>query len=144
MSAVELPKNPIANWEQVRDEWIARVTALVDQVEAWARDLGWSTRRISKALDDHEIGTYRVPALLLQEGTVRLLLEPQGRSAAPDTEGIVDLYVMPAYDDIANLYFYQGGWHVHYRFPGTPTGEGRPLSAAVLRELFEEMIRRAA
>ena len=28
---------------------------------------------------------------------------------------------MPAYDDIASLYFVGGEWRLHYMFPGTPT-----------------------
>src|ERR1700735_1880977 len=46
-----------------RSRWIKRVTALVSQVEQWARELNWSTRRVEKKLDDSWIGKYRVPAL---------------------------------------------------------------------------------
>ena len=78
-----------------------------------------TTRRIEKRLDDSGVGTHKVPALLLQEDTVRVLLEPVSRRA-PGAEGVVDLYLMPAFDDIATLYFYDGGWQLHYMFPASP------------------------
>ena len=72
-------------------------------VQTWADALGWSTRQIEVTLTDSQIGKYKAPALLLQEDAIRILLEPIGRSA-PGAEGVVDLYLMPAYDDIASLY----------------------------------------
>src|SRR5689334_1407031 len=45
-----------------RANWIERVSVLVDQVEKWAKEMGWSTRRIEKKLDDPWIGKHRVPA----------------------------------------------------------------------------------
>jgi len=132
-----------------RARWIERVTALVEQVEQWARELGWSTRRVEKKLEDARVGTHRVPALLLQEDTCRALLEPVGRST-PGAEGAVDLYLMPAYDDIASLYYYGHRWSVHYTATGTNgaaprTGaEARPLSKETLKTVLSEMRRHAA
>jgi hypothetical protein len=129
--------------------WIERVTSLVDQVERWATEMGWSTRRVEKRLDDVRIGKHRVPALLMQQDTFRVLLEPVGRST-PGAEGVVDLYLMPAYDDIASLYFYEGRWNLHYIFPGT-TGvatvreaEAAPLTKESLEKVLAEMRRDAA
>jgi len=148
MATVETSHGRIPNWEQVRDQWLGRLTGLIDQVESWVRAWGWATRRIEKKIEDSEVGDHRAPALLMQEGTTRILLEPMGRSAAPDTEGIVDLYLMPAYNDVAHLYYYRGGWHLHYRFAGA---NGKPaaarqesLTAEGFRAVLEEIVRRAA
>lgn len=133
----------------VRQAWVAQVGKLVAQVDQWGRELGWDTRPIDKRLDDSYIGKHRLPALLMQEGTFRVLLEPIGRSA-PGVEGIVDLYLLPAYDDIATLYFYDGRWNLHYAFPGAPpTGTirettGIPLSKDTLQRVLEEMRAHAA
>jgi hypothetical protein len=122
---------------------------LVTQVEQWGQELGWATRRIEKWLDDAQIGRHQVPALLLQEGTCRLLLEPIGRSA-PGAQGVVDLYRMPAYDDIASLYFYEDRWNLHYLWPSGPsvaTVREAPrvvLSKESLQGILEEMKRHAA
>src|SRR6266545_3870327 len=62
-----------------RQKWIDRVTALVAQVEKWAKELGWATRRIDKKIEDSRVGNHKVPALLMQEGTVRVLLDPIAR-----------------------------------------------------------------
>jgi hypothetical protein len=113
-------------------------------VETWAEELGWSTRRVRKELNDSEIGSYQTRALLLQEGTTRVLLEPVGRSAS-GSEGVVDLYLLPAYDDIASLYYYDDRWNLHYMAPGTPVvgdireAESRPLSRTTLRKVLDEM-----
>jgi len=129
--------------------WVGQVEKLVAQVERWGQELGWYTRRIDKRLDDSYVGKHRLPALLMQEGTFRVLLEPVGRSA-PGAEGIVDLYLLPAYDDIARLYFSGGQWNVHYYFQGIAiTGNIRempsmPLSKEVLQSVLEKMRTNAA
>jgi hypothetical protein len=132
-----------------RTAWVGRVSELVAQVERWGQELGWATRRIEKRLDDSQIGKHPVPALLMQEGTCRVLLEPVGRSA-PGAEGVVDLYRMPAYDDIASLYFYENRWNLHYLVPGGPPvatvreAAGVPLSKETLQRVLEEMKKNAA
>ncbi len=127
-----------------RLEWLDRLSKLIDTVEGWAQALGWSTKRVRKELNDSEIGAYRTHALLLQEETTRVLLEPVGRSA-PDAEGVVDLYLLPAYDDIATLYYYDGRWNLHYVAPGTAApgsirqAHAQPLSKSSLRKVLDEM-----
>lgn len=113
MAAVKAPINPIADWEQVRDEWLGRLSALVKIVERWAQEFGWSTRRIDVQMEDSQIGDYTAQALLLQEGRTRLQLEPIARFAS-GVEGVVHLYEMPAYDDIVALLFHDGNWHLHF------------------------------
>jgi hypothetical protein len=129
--------------------WVRLVEDLVGHVESWVQQLGWATRRIEKKLDDSLIGRHRLPVLLMQEGTCRVMLEPVGRSA-PGAEGIVDLYLMPAYDDIASLYYYGGRWNLHYVPPGAPPvanireAVAVPLSKEELAKVLEAMRRHAA
>jgi hypothetical protein len=132
--------------ERVRllHDWLCRLSTLVATVESWAKELGWSTRRIEKPMKDSEIGEYRAPALLLQEETIRIMLEPIGRSS-PGTEGIVDLYLLPAYDDIATLCYYDDRWNLHYIPPSSESiatireAEGKPLSKKTLRTVLAEL-----
>lgn len=129
--------------------WIQTVTALVDQVEAWAKELQWSTRRIEKKIEDAWIGDYRVPALLMQAETCRIMLEPVGRSTL-GTDGVVDLYLLPAYDDIASLHYYGGRWNLHYMFANAKPAasvratEPLPLTKETLERVLAEIRRRAA
>jgi hypothetical protein len=130
------------------EEWINRLSELVESVDTWAQELGWATRRIQKKMEDSQIGQYRAPALLMQEGTVRIILEPIARSA-PGAEGVVDLYLMPAYDDIATL-FYEGEWKLQYPFPKAPLADDveevppLPFSKETLRAVLEELKKNAA
>lgn len=133
----------------LRDEWLQRLNSLLDRTEDWADELGWPTRRIDKRMQDSEIGAYTAPALLLQEETTRLLLEPISRTA-PGVDGIVELYLMPAYDDIASLFFVNGEWRVHYVIGDASTESGdrvadsRLLSKEAFQEAVEQMRRHAA
>jgi hypothetical protein len=145
MSSASTQKTtPNEDREKHRDEWLDRLSNLVENVETWAKELDWSTRRIEKKMEDSQVGNYQAPALLLQKETTRVLLEPIARSA-PGAEGVVDLYLMPAYDDIASLYYTNGEWNLHYMFPGRPIvatikdASARPLSRETLQEVLEEM-----
>ena len=113
MSQLKMPKKPVPDWEQVRDEWVRAVEQLVADVEAWCEANGWPTRRIEKRLDDSQIGEYAAPAVLIQVDLVKLLLEPVARFV-PGGNGLIDLYRMPQYDDVASIYWRGSQWHVHY------------------------------
>jgi hypothetical protein len=84
----------------------------------------------------------------MQEGICRALLEPVGQSSRGEG-GVVDLYVMPAYDDVANLFYYDNRWNLHYNTSrGTnavvPASEGEALSKETLATVLSEMKRNAA
>jgi hypothetical protein len=49
----------------------------------------------------------------MEKDAVEVVLNPVARFV-PGAEGAVDLYVAPAYDDIASLYFEGDHWVVHY------------------------------
>jgi hypothetical protein len=93
---------------------------------------------VEKRLDDSRIGRHVVPALLMQEDTCRILLEPIARSA-PGAEGVVDLYLMPAYDDIAVLFYYSDRWNLHYNMD-RGTNSVRPVSEAEAMPLSKEAL----
>ncbi len=144
MASVNSESNQI-----IMDDWLVRLTALIELVEGWVTASGWSTRRIEKKMQDSDLGTYQAPALLMQEATTRIILEPIARSA-PGADGVVDLYLLPAYDDIASLYFYADGWNIHYPSPDDPLVSAieeippRPLSAETLKAVLDEMTKNAA
>ncbi len=128
----------------VRQEWLGKLEQLVSLVKGWAEEFDWSTKLVTKKLTDEVIGEYRATGLLMQQETIRLFLEPVTRSA-PGTEGVVDLYLMPSYDDIASLCYYNHQWNIHYLLEGTledqalSDTEGQPLSKETLREVLDEM-----
>jgi hypothetical protein len=128
----------------LRDEWLKVLGDLTTKVKNWAEGLHWSTRQIPKKMKDSRLGEYEAPALLMQKETTRVLLDPVARFA-PGADGVVDLYLMPAYDDIASLYLVDGEWQLHYMFPGTPTvatireAEPRPLSKEAIGQVLDEI-----
>lgn len=105
--------------DALRDDWLARLGDLVRKVKSWAEQSGWRTREITKSMKDSVLGEYRAPALLMQRETVEVILNPVSRFV-PGADGAVDLYLMPAYDDIASLYFMDDEWKLHYVFHDAP------------------------
>ena len=128
----------------VRDEWLKLLAELTAKVKTWAEDMNWSTRTIAKKMKDSRLGEYEAPALLMQKETTRVLLDPIAQFT-PGADGVVDLYLLPAYDDIASLYLVDGEWRLHYMFAGTPTvatisqADPCPLSKDAIGKVLEEM-----
>ena len=121
MAELKLPTKPVENWERIRDEWVRAVEELVRKVESWCQAEGWPTRQIEKRIVEARLGEYVVPALLIQIELTKLMLEPVARFV-PGAEGVVDLYLMPGYDDMASIYLRGGEWQIQY----TVTGDAIP------------------
>jgi hypothetical protein len=148
MAELTSPKLPIPDRDAVRDEWVRDVEALVRDVEGWCRTNDWPTRRIEKRMKDSVLGDYHVPALLIQADLARILLEPIARHV-PDSEGVIDLYLMPGYDDIASIYRTPSGWTLHYMFSGAPPvgsmrdAPAEPFGPEVFTKVVAQMARNA-
>lgn len=133
----------------IRNEWIDRLNGLVGDIETWAGSFDWSTRRIDKSMKDPLIGPYKAPGLLMQKEFTRILLDPISRTT-PGSDGAVDMYLMPALDDIASLYFYDARWNVHYRLPNNGAvatireAQAKPLTKETLAEVLDGMARHGA
>jgi len=146
MATTDAPKTLSPEAEALKKTWLDRLRDLVTLVETWAKELDWSTRRIEKKMKDSEVGAYRAPALIMQKETTRVILEPIARST-PGAEGVVDLYLMPAYDDIANLYYFEGEWKLHYVFAGNVNvstveeTESTKFTNEYFKRLMEEIVK---
>lgn len=140
MSTVQSP-------EQAQAEWLDRLNRLMDDVKKWAEELDWSTRRIDVPMEESQTGKYRAPALLLQQQALKMLLEPIG-SSTPGSQGRVDLYVMPLYDDIATFLYCDGEWHLYYLFSDAPDAykaepEALPFTKQTFKEVLENLKKHA-
>ena len=129
------------------EEWLNRLSELTAMVKAWAEQLDCSTRLISKKMNDPRLGIYEAPALMMQKDAIRVLLDPVARFA-PGTDGIVDLYLMPGYDDIATFYYSDGAWRLHHATSSDQRGDAassaqRPLTKETLWQLLDEMVAHA-
>jgi hypothetical protein len=133
-----------------RDQFRDRVAALVEQVRWLVEPHDWVTKTYAKKMRDIENRVYEVPALFLQKGPIRVLLDPVAYDV-PGAEGVVDLYLMPTYDDMASLYFEKGTWMIHYAFPPDPTEthsvietKALPLSEETINKVLDSIAAHAA
>jgi hypothetical protein len=124
------------------EELVARFEAEIDRSE-------WTSRRYPKRLRDDARAVYEVSALYVQKGATSLLLDPVGYDV-PGAEGAADLYLMPAYDPMASLYFEDGQWVLHYAFPTDPMEprsaietQALPLSAATINQVLNSIAEHA-
>lgn len=139
------PKPTVENPEAMKAEWLDRLEGLVQDVQSWAQAEGWRTRRITKTVRERRLGKYEVPVLLMEKETVEVVLNPVARFV-PEADGAVDLYLSPAYDDIASLYFESGQWVVHDGDRPDPSETNRvveikrrPCNEATIRGILGRM-----
>ncbi len=149
MTGPETRRPQVDNPDATRDEWLTNLYELLAQVRRWTEGSGWRTRVIEKSMKDSVLGRYKAPAMLMQRETVEVILDPVGRFA-PGTDGVVDLYLLPAYDDIASLYFVDGAWKLHYAFRSTAVAarikqaESMTLDEVSLNRVLNEIAVHAA
>jgi hypothetical protein len=129
--------------EAVRAEWLERLNALASQVKVWVEKSGWRTRMVSKPTRDPVLGRYEVPLLLMERDGVEVALNPVSRFVT-GADGAVDLYVVPAYDEVASLYFEGGQWVIYHVFreaeaAGIREPEAIPLSERTIVQVLDEM-----
>jgi hypothetical protein len=106
------PRKPVANWEQVRDEWVTAVDRFMTEVEGWARKQEWATLRDPKTIDEDRIGAYTVPRLLIHAIFGRFLFDPVCRFVV-GAAGLIDLSVMPSFDSVMIARSEEGQWFLH-------------------------------
>lgn len=100
--------------------WLDCLDDLVENVKSWSGDGGWKPSLTSVDLTESGYGRYEAPVLVLSRGEVVVSLVPVARQV-PGANGMVDLYVMPEFDDVASVYLEEGGqWVVHYAFHPNP------------------------
>jgi hypothetical protein len=68
----------------------------------------------------------------------------------PGADGAADLYLMPAYDPMASLYFESGQWLLYYAFPPDPTvthsvieTQALPLTAETINQVLNAIAEHA-
>jgi hypothetical protein len=81
-------------YAQSRQQWIARVRALADQVEQWCRAEGWTVEREDKTVREKTLGEYDVPLLRITAPAGELNLNPVALHVIGG-DGRVDLQAFP-------------------------------------------------
>ena len=93
----------------LRADWLNRLNALTQQVQACVEKADWKTRVVSVRMRDSTLGRFEAPLLLMERNGVQVALNPVSRFV-PGSDGAVDLYVVPAYDEVASLYLEGDTW----------------------------------
>jgi hypothetical protein len=132
-----------------REQFRKRVEELVARFEGEIDRREWVTRRYPKRMRDDSREVYEVPALYLQKGPTKLLLDPVGYDV-PGAEAAGDLYLMPTYDPAASVYFEHGRWMIHYAFPPDPLAthsavesQALYLSAVTINQVLDSIAEHA-
>jgi hypothetical protein len=93
-----------------RENWIFRVTALVDQISKWSEAEGWKVERHEKTIREELLGTYRVPEISVRLAGGEILLVPVALHIVGG-DGRVDLEAIPTLARV-KLIGVKGGWEV--------------------------------
>jgi hypothetical protein len=124
------PPKAVENWQQVRDDWVAELNRVIAEAEEWAHQRGWGTLRDDRTIRENEIGSYRVPVLLIHTMKGRVLITPEARFVF-GADGLIDVSVYPSLDTLTRLVRTPDGW----RFTDAASGElADPWSAESLAE----------
>ena len=83
---------------------------VISDAEAWATEQKWFVHRDGKTITEEPIGSYEVPALLIQAPAGRFVLEPRGRCITGAT-GAIELSVFPSYESVL-IVRNDAGWHL--------------------------------
>jgi hypothetical protein len=93
-----------------REQWLDRVSRLVDQIEAWAEARGWSTHRDVKAIEERDLGRYTVPTLRVRTPQGEVHVNPIARRIM-GADGRVDIEAWPSLNRV-KLVPVVDGWRI--------------------------------
>jgi len=96
--------------QQRRQDWVARVEALANEISQWAGAQGWRVERSSKTIEEDALGTYQVPTLHIIRPGGELVLNPVALHVI-GSDGRVDLEAFPTLARV-KLCGGGGGWRI--------------------------------
>lgn len=95
---VKAEREPRRN-ENRRRQWVARVEALIAQIEKWAEAEDWAVARQTKTIHERLIGDYSVPVLRVRLPGGEVHVNPVGLHVI-GADGRVDLEAFPTLNRI--------------------------------------------
>jgi hypothetical protein len=125
--------------KMVRVEWENAANDLIKQVEGWAAELKWVTRRERKKLSEVLIGEYALDQLYLHAEGNLYILDPIARFI-PGGLGAFDLSIQPSFY-VTSIYRQMDGvWYVHLDVArGVHGAKNELLTQDTFRRAVEEL-----
>ena len=93
-----------------RQDWIQRVTRLVDQIVSWSQPEGWQVQRDVKNMHEALLGDYQLPTLIIRMRRGELMINPIGLQIVGG-DGRVDIEATPTLSRV-KLIGANGNWIV--------------------------------
>src|SRR5690349_301354 len=93
-----------------RASWVARVTALAEQIMAWCQSRGWPVQEDRKTIYEDDLGAYSVPELRITAPGGTVHFNPVALNVL-DADGRVDLTAFPTLSRV-KLLGSNGEWQV--------------------------------
>jgi hypothetical protein len=116
-------------------DWEEAANGLIKQVEGWAANLQWPTRRVGKKLNEMLIGEYHLDQLYLHVEGNLYILDPLARFI-PGGQGAFDLSIQLSFYVTSIYRNIDGMWYVHL-------GIGQKVQGAKKEPLTQESFQRA-
>jgi hypothetical protein len=120
-------------------EWLDRGNALINEVEAWANEFGWVTRRQPKKMDELLLGEYALDQLYIHAEGNLYILDPVARFI-PGGLGAFDLSIQPSFF-VTSIYGHTDGtWCIHLNVgQGLRGARKEPLSPDSLKDAVKDL-----
>ena len=103
--------NDPVHWENRRRQWIARIGAVISQIEEWAAAEGWATARAERAVDERLLGQYTVPVLRVRLPGGEVHIIPVGLQVV-GADGRIDIEAFPTLNRV-KLIGRGGQWEIY-------------------------------
>ncbi len=103
--------NDPIHWENRRLQWVARVDALINQVNEWATAQGWATARTTRSVNERLLGQYTVPVLRVRLPGGEIHVIPVGLNVV-GADGRIDIEAFPTLNRV-KLVGRENEWQIY-------------------------------
>ena len=120
-------------------EWLDSGNGLINDVEAWAKEFGWVTRRQPKTMNELLLGKYALDQLYMHAAGNLYILDPVARFI-PGGLGAFDLSIQPSFN-VTSIYRHEDGtWYINLGVgQGVRGAQKKQLSKHSLKEAVMEL-----
>jgi hypothetical protein len=124
-----------------RDDWLRRVTALVEQISQWSREAGWAVELGRETIEERLLGRYEAPAARVQlpagDLPERAVLVVPISSQTSGGNGRVDIEGYPTLSRVRLIGTEHGDWTV---MTASNVPLRQPWNGDTFRQLAQDLV----